>query len=295
MAGGGPHNASGSVGDGSACPMLKTRLPTAVILLAVFLAALFLLPPNGWVAFCAVACALAAWEWGALAALAKPGRCIYVMIVLAVAGSLAAIPGVRAAELHAPLPVYYAAAFFWLVMAPLWIWRGPYGAGRAVMFAAGLMVLVPALAAIIDLRSIDPVLLLSVMGLVWTSDTAAYLAGRRFGRRKLAPAVSPGKTWEGVVGALIAVMIYAMVWVRFGGTTRMPAWVGEGPAGAAWMVLLLLGLALGGIIGDLFESLIKREAGVKDSGTLLPGHGGVLDRIDALLPVLPLAVLVFLG
>jgi phosphatidate cytidylyltransferase len=275
--------------------MLRTRLLTAVILLAVFLAALFLLPAYGWIAFCAVISGMAAWEWGALAALAKPGRCLYVMIVLAVGGSLATIHGLPANGLHAPMPVYYAAAFFWLVLAPLWIWRGPSGAGRTVLLAAGLIVLVPALVALIDLRNIEPVLLLSVMGLVWTSDTAAYLAGRRFGRRKLAPAISPGKTWEGVTGALIAVMLYATAWIRFGGTASMPAWVGEAPAGAAWMVLLLLGLALAGIIGDLFESLIKREAGVKDSGTLLPGHGGVLDRIDALAPVLPLAVLAFLA
>jgi phosphatidate cytidylyltransferase len=136
-------------------------------------------------------------------------------------------------------------------------------------------------------------LLLAVLATVWLSDTAAYFAGRRFGKRKLAPAISPGKTWEGVAGALAAVTLYALAWAGLGSPASMPVAPDGTRSGALWIVPVLLALAVAGMIGDLFESLIKREAGVKDSGTLLPGHGGMLDRIDALLAMLPLAVLAF--
>jgi phosphatidate cytidylyltransferase len=164
----------------------------------------------------------------------------------------------------------------------MWIWRGRRVGGQAVLLAAGALMLVPACAALVDLRSGHPGLLLAVLGTVWVSDSAAYFVGRRFGRRKLAPSISPGKTWEGVGGALVAVGLYALAWASLGAQS------------AAWLVPILLGLAVVGIIGDLFESLIKRQAGVKDSGTLLPGHGGVLDRIDAPVAMLPLAVLAFM-
>jgi len=125
---------------------------------------------------------------------------------------------------------------------------------------------------------------LGFMTAVWVSDTSAYFVGRTLGRHKLAPKVSPGKTWEGVVGALIAVSIYALTWGYLAG----------GKIHIVLLVLLLLVLAVLGIIGDLFESLIKRQAGVKNSGNILPGHGGILDRIDALTSTLPIAVLAVL-
>ena len=133
-------------------------------------------------------------------------------------------------------------------------------------------------------------LLLSVLVLVWIADTAAYVFGRAFGKRKLAPHISPGKTWAGVVGALIAVIALALLANRFWPASdllsnRLVARYGFGAAA------LLAALVVVSIVGDLFESLLKRQAGVKDSSHLLPGHGGVYDRIDALLPVLPLAAL----
>jgi phosphatidate cytidylyltransferase len=155
------------------------------------------------------------------------------------------------------------------------------------------MALVPAFAALVDLRSIHPSLLVGLLITVWISDSAAYLIGRRFGKRKLAPTISPGKTWEGVAGALAAVALYALAWASLSGSAFLPAWPSRVPMPPAWIVPVLLGLAIAGMIGDLFESLIKRQAGVKDSGTLLPGHGGLLDRIDAPLAMLPLAVLAF--
>jgi phosphatidate cytidylyltransferase len=123
------------------------------------------------------------------------------------------------------------------------------------------------------------------MGLVWAADIAAYFAGRRFGKNKLAPSISPGKTWEGVIGALLGVAVYVLlVWAIAGSPGKLPLIVLLLVASWCWV-----GLA---VIGDLFESAIKRQAGVKDSGALLPGHGGLLDRIDALTSTLPMAALV---
>jgi phosphatidate cytidylyltransferase len=270
--------------------MLKTRALTAAVLLAVFGAALFLLPQSVWIAFCAAVLSAAVWEWGALAGLTLPGRSVYAasLILLFLAVPYLAGPANGA---HAPAWVYAASAAFWILVAPLWIWRSSHVGGRAALLAVGVVMLVPAGAALVDLRSGHPALLLAVLGTVWISDSAAYFVGRRFGRHKLAPAISPGKTWEGVAGALVAVALYASAWASLGAPQN--PWVG----GSRWtpaFAAVLLGLAVVGIIGDLFESLIKRQAGVKDSGTLLPGHGGILDRIDAPVAMLPLAVLAFM-
>ena len=263
--------------------MLKTRALTAAVLLAGFGAALFFLPQSGWIAFCAVLLALAAWEWGGLASLAPLGRLVYsgALVLL-----FLAIPQLAGA--YAPAWVYTAAGLFWVVLAPLWLSRSSRVGGAPLLLAVGVLVLVPAGAALVELRAGHPGLLLAVLGTVWISDSAAYFVGRRFGRRKLAPSISPGKTWEGVAGALIAVALYALAWAALGAPDNR--WLGVPQALAA----ILLALAVVGIIGDLFESLIKRQAGVKDSGNLLPGHGGVLDRIDAPVAMLPLAVLAFM-
>ena len=273
--------------------MLKTRVLTAAVLLAVLLPALFLLPGNGWVAFCALLLGIAAWEWGALAGLAAAGRSIYTAFVI----GLFVLPEVlevsRADGLYAPIWIYCAAALFWIILVPLWMWRRPRMDGRALLLTAGAIALVPAFAAAVDLRSVRPSLLVAVLATVWISDSAAYFIGRRFGKRKLAPAISPGKTWEGVAGALAAVALYALAWASLSGPAGLSLGPGRAQLGPAWILPVLLGLAVAGMIGDLLESLIKRQAGVKDSGALLPGHGGVLDRIDAPLAMLPLAALAF--
>jgi phosphatidate cytidylyltransferase len=136
----------------------------------------------------------------------------------------------------------------------------------------------------LDLRAENPWWLLGVMGLVWVADISAYFAGRKFGKNKLAPSISPGKTWEGVAGALLGVAVYVVLVILVSGTSRHYGLLPQAIVAAWWWT----GLA---IIGDLFESAVKRQAGVKDSGALLPGHGGLLDRIDALTPTLPLAAL----
>jgi phosphatidate cytidylyltransferase len=184
---------------------------------------------------------------------------------------------------------------FWLCIAPPWVVaRWPTSSPLPMAFV-GWVVLCGAWVAIVELQARSPWLLLAAMAIVWIADTAAYFSGRAFGRRKLAPQVSPGKTWEGVYGALLAVGLYAVALVPLAGRAgfllprsmlAIGLWTG--------FVLLVAGVS---VFGDLFESLLKRHAGVKDSGALLPGHGGVLDRTDALfaaMPLLALAAQIFL-
>jgi len=272
--------------------MLKTRALTAAVLLVVFGSALFFLPHLGWIVFCAALLGIAGWEWAALAALAPLSRSTYTAFLVLLFVSPLYLQGFAASGLHGPVWVYGASGFFWILLAPLWIWRSHHVPNQVVLLAVGILVLVPACAALVDLRSGHPALLLAVMGTVWISDSAAYFVGRRFGKRKLAPSISPGKTWEGVGGALVAVGLYALAWAYLGAPETR--WVGGTRTAPAGLLAILLGLAVVGIIGDLFESLIKRQAGVKDSGTFLPGHGGLLDRIDAPAAMLPLAVLAFM-
>lgn len=151
----------------------------------------------------------------------------------------------------------------------------------------GAIVLVAAFGALAQFRETGSWLLIAIMAVVWVSDTAAFFCGRRFGRHKLAPSISPAKTWEGVWGALISVAVYAGILIAF-----FPAVLPATYRGAAFVAAALV-LAILGIVGDLFESQMKRYAGVKDSGSVLPGHGGILDRIDALMPVLAAAALLF--
>ena len=272
--------------------MLKTRVLTAAVLLLVFGSALFFLPQSGWIVFCAILLGIAVWEWAGLAALAPVVRSIYTALLILLFLSPLYLQGFAKNGLYGPEGVYYASGFFWILLAPFWIWRKERLGGRAVLLAVGILVLVPACAALVDLRGGHPALLLAVLGTVWVSDSAAYFVGRRFGSHKLAPSISPGKTWEGVAGALVAVGLYALAWAGLGAPETR--WVGGARTAPAVLLAILLGLAVVGIIGDLFESLIKRQAGVKDSGTLLPGHGGLLDRIDAPVAMLPLAVLAFM-
>ena len=270
--------------------MLKTRVLTAAVMLAVVLAALFLLPRVGWIAFCAVFLGVAAWEWGALTALGSGARYGYAGLLVGLFALPALLGRTGATGLYAPAWVYYAGALFWAILVPLWIWRRPRTQGRSWLLAAGALALLPAGAALVDLRTVHPWLLFCALGTVWISDTAAYFVGVHFGRHKLAPSISPGKTWEGVAGALAAVALYALAWGSLGRLAGIATW----PGGAElWILPVLLGFAVAGMIGDLFESLIKRQAGVKDSGTFLPGHGGLLDRIDAPAAMLPFVVIAF--
>jgi phosphatidate cytidylyltransferase len=159
---------------------------------------------------------------------------------------------------------------------------------------AGWLVLWPTWLALVLLREASPWLLLALAALVWVADICAYFAGKRFGRRKLAPRVSPGKTWEGVIGALVGVVVYGaiLVAVAAGREDSLGPLLARGAGVPAVSVMVVL--AAFSIVGDLFESWMKRGAGLKDSSALLPGHGGLLDRIDALTSTLPLAALALL-
>ncbi len=264
--------------------MLGKRIATAVLLLVLFLAALFRLPPLGWGVLLALATFGGAWEWARLAQLRGQGVVLY-----AIASTAAGCALLWAAWREAGLgwlvqAGYWLSLAFWVVIAPLSLARRIRLAPGFQRWLAGWIVLLPAIAAMFQIRAADPWLLLGFMATVWISDTAAFFVGRRFGRHKLAPSVSPGKTWEGVAGALLAVALFGIAWGHWGfghsDFLRLAGFAG-----------FLLVLAAFGVLGDLFESAMKREAGVKDSGSVLPGHGGILDRIDALTSTLPIAAL----
>ena len=285
--------------------MLITRVITAVLLLCALLPALFWLSPLLWrVAVCAVLI-VAAWEWARMARL--PGKWVWpYALATGAAGALLLLGhtthGVEATLLNggahamgravgeaaAAVRTAYGIAFvFWLLAVPVLFATGARP-GNTWGALAGWCVLLPFAAAAADLRDLGPWLLISVMALVWIADIAAYFAGRAFGRRKLAPSISPGKTWAGAVGGVVAVVLYALANWQYGN----PLLAGE----PLWRVLVLAGglLATVSIIGDLFESAMKRAAGLKDSSQLLPGHGGVMDRIDSLTSTLPVAALLLI-
>lgn len=269
--------------------MLKSRVITAVVLLALLLLALFALPSVAWTILIVVMVVQGAVEWARLSGYGGRKAMVYpALTLLLMLGLLWADAAASAAQqtfIH--LAVYAVAALLWLMIVPVWLMAGWKVKHPLPMALAGWAVLISTGLAMLDLRAASPWMLLFVMGLVWVADIAAYFAGRAYGRHKLAPSISPGKTWEGVVGALLGVFVYVQaVWIlspHFSDRGMLPVFVL-----ASW---LWVGFA---VIGDLFESAIKRQAGVKDSGTLLPGHGGLLDRIDALTSTLPLAALAML-
>jgi len=273
---------------------LKTRVLTALVLIPSTLAALFWLSPRGWGALTLVVIAIAAVEWANLAGCSRAGAAAFVGVTFATGFALLFIPGAFGAASGWPDPVLLlacgAATLFWLLAAPAWLARARPPSSRSALVLTGWLVLLGTWIAVVQLQARSPWLLLAMMAVVWIADTAAYFAGRAFGRHKLAPTVSPGKTWEGVAGALIATGLYAVLLLHFApdsGYGKAPSLA----AGAGWVVLILALTALS-IVGDLFESMLKRQRGVKDSGRLLPGHGGVLDRIDALLAAMPAGALI---
>jgi len=262
--------------------MLRARVITALFLVAGLLGVLFLAPASVAAVAFGVIAALAAWEWAGLMKIDSAGRVLYAgVVVVSCVGTWDHMAGAFA-------PLWAVAAAFWLVVVPLWLWRRwPLAANDLGGYAVGWIVIVPTWAAMVALHARSPWLLLATMALVWVADIAAYFTGRAFGRRKLAPAISPGKTWEGAMGAGVAVLVYGFIAATL--TSRLPSlglWI---PAAIALMLLTAVS-----IVGDLFESLMKRQADVKDSSQLLPGHGGVLDRIDSLTATLPLVALAML-
>ena len=271
--------------------MLKTRVLTAVVLLPVVLGLLFAGSDRAWTLFALALALLASWEWSRLCRFGQVAGIAYQAAGTA-AGLVLAILWQFEPARFSPVAqaLYVASTYFWVFAVPLWL-RLKLRPAPWVAGLAGWLVIWPLWAALVELRAASPWLLLAIAALVWIADIAAYFSGRRFGRVKLAPAISPGKTWEGVLGALVAVLAYGIlldVLAHAQTTILSPFFDGLGGAVAIAGMLALAALS---VVGDLFESWMKRGAGRKDSSSLLPGHGGVLDRIDALTPTLPVAAL----
>lgn len=261
--------------------MLKIRILTAAVLVPLMVASLWFLPPLGVGIFLGAFVLAAAWEWSALSGLqSTAARAFYLLAVMLLAVSLTRV---------SPAAVATVAFLFWTwMLAELVFYKDLHRgllASRTGRLLSGICVLVPAWLAAYHLHFIDPrrpAMLLFLFVLVWVADSAAYFAGKAFGKTKLAPTISPGKSVEGVLGGVVAVLLLAYA----AGTY---VWHVSGKTLAAWLAIAVA-TALYSVLGDLLESKTKRIAGVKDSGTLLPGHGGVLDRIDAFTAAAPIFV-----
>ncbi len=261
--------------------MLRQRVITGLIALAVLLVLLFVMPalavkPAEYI-FKIVMAALilaGAWEWSGFLKLGSNGaRFGYVGLMAALLAAVVVLADDHTVEL------VFKAALAWWFVALLWVFMFPTPIPRIAGWICGALVLIPAYVAIIALYTLQPRLLLFVLVIVWAADIGAYFAGKQFGRVKLAPNISPGKTWEGVLGGLLLAAVLVLVGSRWLDTD---------------LVVLLpfcLAVAIISIIGDLTVSMFKRDAGIKDSGRFFPGHGGVLDRIDSVTAAAPLFAL----
>jgi phosphatidate cytidylyltransferase len=272
--------------------LLKLRVITAVVLLAVLLPLLFHDNPRLFVGAALLMLSAGAWEWGRLNGLSSR---VSVGLGMLFGGGMAVMWWQLGLQI--PQPLWYFTAGLWLAVVP-WLLKCGVDAWvprpRVVRLGVGVIALGLAWIAMAQARTMGINFLLSLLALVWMADIAAYFGGKAFGRRKLAPSVSPGKSWEGAVTGWLGVLALATAWIWL--DTLVPT---DSPSlytllqtkypVASWLLFSCLSVV--SVLGDLMESLVKRSAGFKDSSNLLPGHGGVLDRVDALLPVLPLAML----
>lgn len=277
--------------------MLKQRIITALVLLAILLPALFYATPVPFTVVMLVLIGAAAWEWGRLNGYG-PRMSVFLGIEMVLLCAFSWWAGLIEQRLSG----------VWMVASVVWVLGGAAllrGAvpgwpkiPRPVRLVGGLLALWVAWLAAVQARTWGVNFLLSIFLLVWVADVFAYFAGRAFGlkftRGKLAPSISPGKSWEGVWGGMIGVVLLAFAWVWADASAQATvASLYTRLASVGWWLLLLgvLAMAAMSVVGDLVESLVKRSAGAKDSSNLLPGHGGVLDRVDALLPTLPIAMM----
>lgn len=264
---------------------MKQRILTALVLLPLAVAAVLWLPTGWFMAIVALILLIGMWEWSRLAGLPRPHQRALVLLLHAVA--MAAL-----ARLAWPggFPAVISAGVLWWLLASVWLSRSGFARasnrGNALLkLGAGLLMAVPAWAAAGLLHAdgeLGPRWLLYSLCLVWAADSFAYFAGSRIGGRKLAPSISPGKTWAGFWGGLVGVVVAALLAIPLLGldySFTLP------------MLALALVTGIASVVGDLFESLVKRHGGAKDSGRLIPGHGGVMDRVDSLLAALPVFAL----
>lgn len=275
--------------------MLKTRVITALVIFSLTLVALFLFPNWAWGAFTLCIAILACWEWSRFCRLSVPGSRVYIGLSIVFSAltffayQQGQIFGISFKQVA--FAGFAIAAVFWLFAAPIWLlklWR-PKAAW--ILALAGWIVIFPTWLALLFLRDVSPWLLLTFAAIVWIADITAYFVGKRFGKNKLAPEISPGKTREGAFGGIAGVAAYFLIWQYLMANTFVGnhVWAEALRSNIVALFVFFVVLALLSVVGDLFESWMKRGAGMKDSSNLLPGHGGILDRIDALTSTLPLA------
>lgn len=273
--------------------MLKQRIVTALLLLAVLLPALFYANTTPFTALSLALVVAGAWEWARLNGSGPRASLVWGLLLGLAMGAFWWAGGLS----HSWRTAWIGVGAVWVILAISMLARGVAGWSAwssSFRLGLGLCLIGFAWLALVQARQLGLSFLLSVLLLVWMADVAAYFGGKALGRRKLAPSISPAKSWEGAISGVVGVFLLAACW----------AWVdaqGWGDQGSLYTRLWQFGpvVALVGllflcamsVVGDLLESLVKRSAGVKDSSQLLPGHGGVLDRVDALLPVLPLAMM----
>ena len=260
--------------------MLKTRIITALVLVTVFIPALFMLSATYWAYGMLALSLLALNEWAEMIQLSAKQRIAY--LIVATGAGFVIVQQLEQKGFHwfffQSLNVFLLVAIFWTLIVPLWLVK-KWVVNKYTLALLGLLLMASIWLGLICAKGADPTLLLALLATIWIADSAAYFAGKNFGKHKLAPSISPGKTWEGVWGALIAVTIFGIILYFAYNINSLAIFP------AVWLIAGL------GVIGDLFESLMKRQADVKDSGFLLPGHGGILDRIDGIIPSLPIAIL----
>ncbi len=253
--------------------MLRTRIITAVVSLAILMAVLFVVPAVVAEIVIALVILVGAWEWsGFLGIKSNGGRYVYVAIIAALMALTVSVFDVYTYQI-------LQVAFLWWFVAFIWTFFFPTPIPAAIRWICGALVLVPLYVALLALYKLSPQYLLFSLIIVWAADIGAYFAGKQFGRVKLAPAISPGKTWEGVLGGIAMVAALSLAWAHY--------------ADLQVSVVLPFCLAVGAlsVVGDLTVSMFKRTAGVKDSGSLFPGHGGALDRVDSVAAAAPLFAL----
>lgn len=272
--------------------MLKQRVITAVIMAAVVLTTLFYFPPIYFAGLITLIVLVAAWEWGQLVYLEGFARIFYAAVIGAFMFIAAWFLGLNSdAELSQDQPLVFIVgmAGLWWLLSTFFVGVYPnkkIWAQKPIQALIGLLVLVPTWLGLIFLRAEDNGQWLIVMMVIAVvcADTGAYFVGRKFGKRKLAPNVSPGKSWEGFYGGFVCSLIFAVVLISFLGFS----------VSNLWLLVILAVTSLASVYGDLLESMLKRERGIKDSGSILPGHGGILDRADSITAAAPVFTLMYL-
>jgi phosphatidate cytidylyltransferase len=260
--------------------MLKTRILTAIVLLGLFLPALFWLPMMWWAGVMLLLTLVCLHEWAGFLQLSPLQTRTYLALSTVIGVGLLTLLhqwGFHWFFYHA-MQIFIGATLFWLIIVPIAMFFNSFLKQKVVNLLLGWCLMLSLWMALVTAQKINPFVLLVIISTIWLADSAAYFAGKNFGKHKLAPAISPGKTWEGVLGALLAVAVYAVA-LKY--SDAVSTW---------WILPGLWVITVVGIYGDLFESFFKRRAGLKDSGQFLPGHGGLLDRVDGVIPALPVGL-----